>query len=71
MKFIISTFFLLLSFTSLANSESISSVESKKDATIIGLIDYDRGKKKNRRNKRINKKRKRKCGQFGRKAYAG
>ena len=71
MKFIISLFLLSLSFTSSASAETISSLESKKDANAITVVDYDRGKRKNRRNKRINKKRKRKCSQFGRRVYAG
>ncbi len=71
MKFILSLFVIGLSFTSLAHTETLSSVESKKNANITTVVDYDRGKRKNRKNRRMNKKRKRKCNQWGRRAYAG
>lgn len=70
MKFIVSLFLLSLSYSASANSETLTSDECKKGATVVSVIAYD-GAKKNRKNKRLNKKRKRKCSQFGRKIYAG
>lgn len=46
--------------------------EVKKDITTELTINNDRGRgKKSRKAKRTNKRRKRKCQQFGRKSYAG
>ncbi len=70
MKFLIFLSLILLSFTSSAKMEVAS--ETKKDIATELTINKDRGRgKKSRKAKRTNKKRKRKCQQFGRKSYAG
>lgn len=70
MKFLIFLSLIFLSFTSSANMEV--SNEVKKDITTELTINNDRGRgKKSRKAKRTNKRRKRKCQQFGRKSYAG
>ncbi len=71
MKLILSLFLISMTFGVSASTETTTGIENKKDASVITVIDYDRGKKKNRHNKRINKKRKRKCSQWARKSYAG
>jgi hypothetical protein len=68
MKFIVFLSLFFLSFTSSANVEV--SDETKQDVVTEYSIGNDRGKKK-RKAKRTNKRRKRKCQQFGRKSYAG
>lgn len=70
MKFLIFLSLIFLSFTSSANMETTS--ETKKDVATELTINNDRGRgKKSRKAKRTNKRRKRKCQHFGRKAYAG
>ncbi len=70
MKLLICISLFLLSFTSSANMEVTN--EIKKDVATELTINNDRGRgKKSRKAKRTNKRRKRKCQQFGRKAYAG
>lgn len=68
MKFLVFLSLFFLSFTSSA-SVAVSS-ETKQDVVTEYTIGNDRGKK-SRKAKRTNKRRKRKCQQFGRKAYAG
>lgn len=71
MKFSLSIF--LMFFCIHANANTITSValESKFNAKEIHFLNNGPGKKNQRRNKRIGKKRKRKCQQFGRRVYAG
>lgn len=71
MKFSLSIILLFICIN--ANAESITSVASeiKFSAKEEVSIEIDPGNKNHRRNKRMNKKRKRKCQQFGRKVYAG
>jgi len=71
MKLFLSIFLVSLSLSVSAAAEAGAPAEIKNDASIVELVSYDRGKKTNRRHKRINKKRKRKCQQFGRQVYAG
>ncbi len=71
MKYILSLFLVALSFASSASADLASAQEIKNNATIESAMDSDRGRKRDRHNKRINKKRKRKCQQFGRRVYAG
>ncbi|OFZ08613.1 MAG: hypothetical protein A3D92_12305 [Bacteroidetes bacterium RIFCSPHIGHO2_02_FULL_44_7] len=71
MKLFLSIFLVSLSLSVSAAAEAGAPVEIKNDASIVELVSYDRGKKNNRRHKRLNKKRKRKCQQFGRQVYAG
>lgn len=71
MKLILSIFLVSFSLTVSAAAEVGAPTEIKNDASIVELISYDRGKKTNRHHKRMNKKRKRKCQQFGRQVYAG
>lgn len=68
MKFLVFLSLFFLSFTSSA-SVAVSS-ETKQDVVTEYSIGNDRGKKKRKAN-RTNKRRKRKCQQFGRKSYAG
>lgn len=67
MKFLLSFLILFVSFISSAET---TSVEATKNTVIEVAMPGDRGKKA-RKNKRINKKRKRKCQQFGRRGFAG
>lgn len=71
MKFSLSIILLFICIN--ANAESVTSVafENKIGAKEILSVTSGPGKKNQRRNKRLNKKRKRKCQQFGRKVYAG
>lgn len=73
MKLFLSIFLVSLSLTVSAAAEAGAPAEIKNDASIVELVSYDRGKKtnRNRNHKRMNKKRKRKCQQFGRQVYAG
>lgn len=64
MKVIIAILALLISSTSFSMDAAFDTV-SKTEMT------QDGGKKRARKNRRINKKRKKKCKQFGRKVYAG
>jgi hypothetical protein len=68
MKFTLT--FLLIAFSFISSAETSTSAfqEATKHEVSIGL---DRGKKKSRHSKRINKKRKRKCSQFGKRSFAG
>jgi len=68
MKFLISSVFLLFLFS--ANASEISTLDASSNAVQTEL--YPRpGKKKNKKNKRINKKRKRHCNKWSRRSYAG
>lgn len=69
MKYILSIILVAFSFASSASTDLASTQEIKNDATIESIVNLDR--KRDRHNKRINKKRKRKCQQFGRRVYAG
>ncbi len=67
MKFLI--LFLIIS-VSFGAAPTTADVASKKETTTEFSIGGDKGKKA-RKNKRINKKRKRKCQKFGRRSFAG
>lgn len=67
MKLILSLF--LISFSFLASAETNLTTTDKK-VTVEMSMPGDRGKK-SRRDKRVNKRRKRKCQQFGRRGFAG
>lgn len=69
MKFIISLSLISLSFLATANTTEV--VDLTKKSTVEAALYPGPGKKKARKNKRINKKRKRACGKWGRKSYAG
>lgn len=70
MKFIISLFLLVLSFSSFANNGVVT--EEKQSFSIEASVDANPGrKKKARKGKRTNKKRKRKCAKWGRRGFAG
>jgi hypothetical protein len=61
---------ILISICSAGMATEIT-VSANEKAQVEAFIGADRGKKKARRNKRINKKRKRKCQNFGRRSFAG
>lgn len=69
MKFLFSLSFFLFSFLASASTDIVKSSDVDFTQTEIS-ISSDRGKKA-KKNKRINKKRKRKCQQFGRRSFAG
>lgn len=69
MKYILSIILVAFSFASSASTDLASTQEIKNDAISESIVNFDR--KRDRHNKRINKKRKRKCQQFGRRVYAG
>lgn len=69
MKFILSSLLVLFSFVASAND--VTTVDTEKKATVELSIHGDRGRKKSKKTRRINKKRKRKCAKFGRKSFAG
>lgn len=71
MKYILSLFLVALSFASSASADVAAAQEIKNGATIETMSEIDRGRKNDRRHRRINKKRKRKCQQFGKRVYAG
>jgi Skp family chaperone for outer membrane proteins len=69
MKFLISSAFLLLMFS--ASASEMTTTNASKEATQTVLSEYPGPGKGARKNKRINKKRKRKCSKWGRKSFAG
>ena len=71
MKYSLSLFLVILSLASTAHAGEAATQEIKNDATVEIVANSNGGGKNDRRNRRINKKRKRKCQQFGRRVYAG
>jgi hypothetical protein len=68
MKLFISLSIICMSFGAAASNDAVSATSN--DISCEMYIGNDRGKK-SRKNKRINKKRKRKCAKFGRRGFAG
>ncbi|MDX2359633.1 MAG: hypothetical protein QNK23_02425 [Crocinitomicaceae bacterium] len=66
MKFILSIFIVLISLG--ASASDINTANIKKDAAVEVTVNFDR---RDRINRRKNRRRKRKCGQWGRRSYAG
>lgn len=54
-----------------ASATEMTSTNASKEATQIVLNEYPGPGKGARKNKRINKKRKRKCSKWGRRSFAG
>ncbi|MCR9171195.1 MAG: hypothetical protein NXI10_01795 [bacterium] len=69
MKFLISSAFLLFMFS--ASATEMTTQNTSKEVTQTIFSDYPGPGKGARKNKRINKKRKRKCKKWGRKSFAG
>ncbi len=69
MKFLLSTFIVLFSF--IASAETLTEVSFLNNQKVEAILSFDKRKKKARKQRRINKKRKKKCKQFGRRSYAG
>ena len=68
MKLLVTISLISMSFLSSASNDVISDINN--EVSIEMSIGGDRGKKA-RKNKRINKKRKRACAKFGRRGFAG
>lgn len=71
MKFSLSLILFLVCIHANAETNTSVAFTDKINAKKSVQVAIGPGKKQHRRNKRINKKRKRKCQQFGRKVYAG
>ncbi len=69
MKLLLSIFIVLFSFIS--SAETMTELSPQNNQEIEAVISFDKRKKKARKQRRMNKKRKRKCKQFGSKSYAG
>jgi hypothetical protein len=68
MKVLLTAILISICSAGMATEITVSAAETTQVEASIGA---DRGKRKARRNKRINKKRKRKCNNFGRRSFAG
>ncbi|XOV66185.1 MAG: hypothetical protein ACFHU9_11160 [Fluviicola sp.] len=69
MKFLISSAFLLFMFSASATEMTITNSSQELTKTVFN--DYPGPGKGARKQKRINKKRKRKCKKWGRRSFAG
>lgn len=71
MKFTLSAILISIYMAASASTSSVAARENKNDANTVTEVSFDRGRKSGRYDKRMNKKRKRKCHQFARQVYAG